>query len=980
MLRNLIVCRLPRLVAGMILAGLVVIPVPGQSGRGRPATPAPPKPPAGPANPVANPAVLGIPEGGKLTRQESAGGTGRSRLRNELTILIRERHAVPLVTVGVVVKAGWADEPSGQAGVAQLTQELLRGGADGNGVTVEMEVARLGGRLLGEVGAHESRLQIVAPAESYARAVELLAGMIQRTDFSAEQVARAARLADLRGTAAATRLEEAAVDRLRGRTDWSALSGRVTSEQARSFRQQFYHPGNMVVVVVGDIFSLPALGQIQLRFGGLAARPQTSPPAEAPAKERPAEGLRYYYGKAPIHQSLVAAGYRLAVDQTVRGSLPLADSLKERATLEVLTAVLGLGRASRLHQGLREGLASRDRTSVVSATRSEVIFDSPAGTADTGNWLITLMAVEPARIDRAEAEFFREIERLRREIISEAELQRAITMLEKRHYDEIETIEAEASRLATSQLQDGDYRIFDGSIARQRKVTAAEVQQAAARYLSLTQLAIAELEPLGAPPRTFTPESFSDLVTTFAPGASRPVVSTEVKAAPQLRRFTQGAERVVAVDEQNVLVAPIPLPVRDFSVFRGPRAYVREDKSRPIVTVTIVFQGGRLQETSQTSGMTELMLRSMLKSTTTRRADLIAHELESYGAEVRIVNQPDFYGFTIEVLSRNTEAAVKVLLELIESPFFDPEETRRELGILLIEQQGGRDQLPLEATERFLGSIYPNHPYALPRLGQPTAIGGMGGEKLAERLEQWHASSIRRQYPFVFLVGDTDGSSMVSRIFSDGLKRGELDKTLKVNLPTQFPPARDVAAESGWPLTLQTSGFRLGNQSLPAPGDHLVGAMLAELISSGPLGSQLTAGEGLSLTPAVALTQQLAGSFFSARLAIRPEDETAALDLLTREFQRLTTALPTDEEFELARNAAIGRYAILLQSHTERTLEYARAALIGRKPAEVDGQPEAMIGVRKTDLKRVAESIFRNSASGRGILRGNLPGNGEMTK
>ena len=80
---------------------------------------------------------------------------------------------------------------------------------------------------------------------------------------------------------------------------------------------------------------------------------------------------------------------------------------------------------------------------------------------------------------------------------------------------------------------------------------------------------------------------------------------------------------------------------------------------------------------------------------------------------------------------------------------------------------------------------------------------------------------------------------------------------------------------------------------------------------------------------------------------------------------------PTDEEFELARNAAIGRYAIALQSHRERTLEYARAALIGRKPADVEGQPEAMTGVRKSDLKRIAESIFKNSAGGRGVLRGN---------
>jgi predicted Zn-dependent peptidase len=87
-------------------------------------------------------------------------------------------------------------------------------------------------------------------------------------------------------------------------------------------------------------------------------------------------------------------------------------------------------------------------------------------------------------------------------------------------------------------------------------------------------------------------------------------------------------------------------------------------------------------------------------------------------------------------------------------------------------------------------------------------------------------------------------------------------------------------------------------------------------------------------------------------------------------FSAWSARWPTEEEFELARNAAIGRYAIGLQSHAVRTFEYARAALVGRKPADVDGQPEAMIGVRRSDLKRVAESIFKNSADGRGVLRG----------
>jgi predicted Zn-dependent peptidase len=41
------------------------------------------------------------------------------------------------------------------------------------------------------------------------------------------------------------------------------------------------------------------------------------------------------------------------------------------------------------------------------------------------------LVVDPPRIDRAEAEYFREIERFKREILSEGELARARNLFEK---------------------------------------------------------------------------------------------------------------------------------------------------------------------------------------------------------------------------------------------------------------------------------------------------------------------------------------------------------------------------------------------------------------------------------------------------------------------------------------------------------------------------------------------------------------------
>src|SRR5215211_6520241 len=87
-----------------------------QSGRGRTPT-QPPKPTPKPT--VANPTVLGIPDGGKLAKpQDLDGVTMRSVLKNGLTVLVREKHSAPLVTINIRVKAGILTEPDDSAGIA----------------------------------------------------------------------------------------------------------------------------------------------------------------------------------------------------------------------------------------------------------------------------------------------------------------------------------------------------------------------------------------------------------------------------------------------------------------------------------------------------------------------------------------------------------------------------------------------------------------------------------------------------------------------------------------------------------------------------------------------------------------------------------------------------------------------------------------------------------------------------------------------
>src|SRR5215475_5151041 len=677
-----------------------------QSGRGqKPSQPAP-KPTPKPNMPATG--VIGVPDGGKLVAQDPDVTISRYKLRNGLTVIIRERHSSPLVAVNVSVKAGLINDPDDLVGMSRLTRYMvLKGTAKRPGAAVDRDVARLGGILSSEIGYDLTSYSLIAPSESYQAMVELLADLIQNPAFKPDDVKGAAQLALLESRREQDEADRAAVEKLfataftanrlkRGGAVSDTFPSRATRDQTMAFYQNFYQPANTVVTIVGDIFALKALGQIQVNFGDFkpaASAQQPAPntlkttaanskPAPSPAasplagsqsanqpptqptiiEEPPQDKLRYGNSRADTSESIVTIGYHT----------PALKADKEAATLQMMAAILGLGQGSRLWQGLREGQSSRDKSSVVFEIEANQLSLPGAG------MFVARMRVDPGRIDRAEAEFFREIERFRRELIGEAELARARVMLEKEYLDTVSRYEAEAATLARYQIQSGDHKLFDKILKQIRAVSAQEIQQAAAKYLTLANASVHEYESAKAISRSFTPEKFAELILTFEPRAGQPVRPEEVKPAVALKAFQQGEERGGAVEGQNVVIASVPLPVRDYSVLRGPRAFVREDKAYPKISVGVYFQGGRLIEDKTTSGLTELMLRSMMKSTTTRKFDLIAHELESYGGKIQLVNEPDFFGFTLDVMSRNAENAVKLLLDVIENPFFDKVEVARE--------------------------------------------------------------------------------------------------------------------------------------------------------------------------------------------------------------------------------------------------------------------------------------------------------------
>src|SRR5215467_16141179 len=133
----------------------------------------------------------------------------------------------------------------------------------------------------------------------------------------------------------------------------------------------------------------------------------------------------------------------------------------------------------------------------------------------------------------------------------------------------------------------------------------------------------------------------------------------------------------------NSILLDTVKPIEKRSILHGPDVYIAEDRRLPLVSFGIFYPGGRLSESAENSGITELMLRGALRGTNKLSSADLGRRLENAGAQIQVVNDPDFFGYVVSGLSGKMNQALDVLMDVLQQPKFDPTELNLEKSLQL---------------------------------------------------------------------------------------------------------------------------------------------------------------------------------------------------------------------------------------------------------------------------------------------------------
>ena len=421
-------------------------------------------------------------------------------LPNGLEVILHEDHSTPIVTVNTWYKVGSGDEKAGRTGFAHLFEhimfmgsqnvptgmfdkELEAAGADNNGSTTEDRTnyyENLPSNALPlALWLDADRMGFLLPTMDKAKLD------LQREVVKNERRERVDNVPYGRGD----EMILAALYPKGHPYSWSVIGSMAdlsaaSVEDVSEFFRTYYAPNNATVVIAGDFQSAEAKRLVQLYFGGIPRGPAL------PARPK----------VAPV---VLAKDTFLILEDKVQLPRAFYDWPTVRlydeddAALDVLASVLASGKNSRLYKRL-----------VFDMQVAQQVFASQQSSKLAGRFEIDITPKPGQSLTAIDKVVQEELKKLMDEPITERELQRVQNSFKASFLNRLSSVLGKSEVLNSYNYMAGNPDYVQQDAARYDRVTRADVQRVAKKYLGRPKVVL-----------TIVPEGKREMMLTPTGGA-----------------------------------------------------------------------------------------------------------------------------------------------------------------------------------------------------------------------------------------------------------------------------------------------------------------------------------------------------------------------------------------------------------------------------------------------------------------------------
>lgn len=404
----------------------------------------------------------------------------KTELANGLTVLIKESRAAPVASFWVWYRVGSRNEHLGITGISHWVEHMLfKGSEQFPKGAADKAISREGGAFNGMTWYDFTTYFATLPADRIELALRIEADRMVNSLFEPDEVAseRTVIISERQGNennpefllneelmAAAFRVHPYGTDTIGHMCDLETM----TREQLYAHYRTYYTPRNALAVAVGDFEAADMLRLVEQHLGEIPNGPDIPP---VNGVEPPQRGERRIVVEGDGNVSYLEMAFHT----------PTAHDSDFFALTALDAALTGASGATFLGGGLTNK-SSRLYKALVATELATSVSGSIVPTVDP--FVYDLSAVvrnghTPAEVEEAlEAE----LNRLAVEPVTQEELDKAIKQAKAQFAYSSESVTGLALWIGFSEIF-ADYTWFENYVANLSRVTVADVQRAAQKYL-----------------------------------------------------------------------------------------------------------------------------------------------------------------------------------------------------------------------------------------------------------------------------------------------------------------------------------------------------------------------------------------------------------------------------------------------------------------------------------------------------------------
>ena len=841
-------------------------------------------------------------------------------LPNGLDVILHEDHSLPVAAVNVWYHVGSKNEEPGRTGFAHLFEHVMFEGSKHHKGSFFDPLQKVGANLNGSTTPDRTNYWENVPSNYLELALWLES---DRMGFLLDALDQKA--FDIQRDVVKNERRQSYENRPYGMAyltlqptvfpaphpyNWPTIGSQEDLDAAelddvKDFFRRFYAPSNASIAIAGDIDPDSTRVLIERYFGDLPPGP-------------PINRIRRMDSELNGTASLVLRDrVQLPRLYLVWPTAPAFD--EEQPALEVLSAILGDGKSSRLYRSLvYERQTARD------------VSVYHYGQEIAGEFFIQVTANAGRSLEEIEEIVRQELDTLRQSGPTDHELQRAKNRIESQHVRQLERVGGfggRADQLNYYNTYTGDPSGINTDLDRYLAVTVEDVRRAAHTALGENMVRL-----------TVLPED-------------------------QLAAASSALDRTAMPDAAPSPTFTPPVPTRA-ALSNGMRIVVVEKPGLPVVAQGLLLLAGGITDPADKPGIASLTAAMLAEGTATRTSQQISDEMEFLGSQLRASTSREFATLSAETLTSHWQHALEILADVAQNATFPQQEFDRVRSERLTDLSRIADSPQAIAGRASQALLFgAGTRYGHPLSGTETAIKSLSRDDLASH----HAACYKPENATLILVGDISRDEVIRQAENtfDGWQPGTAADSASDadGSPADGTTTIYLADKPGAPQSVIRSGYLTVPRHHP---DYLALNLLNYILGgqfSARLNMNLRQDKGYSYGYMSGIDWLTGPSALTAGGSVQTEVTKESVAETIKEFKEIRGARPvTQEEFDNAVNGILRGLPNQFETHGQVLNQLVRLVAFNLPDDYFTNYADEVSKLTLDDIHRVAEAHIKSAA------------------